>query len=67
MALYEMRDPPQTLADKLRSIPPGLSLFIDDAEHTATSVRSTLSRIRRHGRNFTTKPEGSGLRIWRLS
>jgi hypothetical protein len=60
---------PKTLADRLRDIPVGASAFYPQLEHSDTSVRSTLTRLKRMDpeRKYTTRPEGEGLRVWRLA
>lgn len=64
--------PPKSLADQLQEIPAGESRVFDERV-PAASVRSTLSRIKSRADvegwdfRYTTRPDGSGLRVWRLT
>jgi hypothetical protein len=61
--------PPKSLADTLREIPVGTSVRFADEEHSALTIRSTLTRIKKAdaGAQYTTRPDGDGIRVWRLA
>ncbi len=59
--------PPPSLAEQLRGMEPGATLFFDQDQHSMTVVRSTLTRVKGKDRKFTSRPEGTGTRVWRLS
>lgn len=61
--------PPKTLADRLREIPVGDSDFFPFDKHSDVTVRSTLTRIKKGepAARYTTRPDGDGIRVWRLS
>ena len=62
--------PPLSLADKLRNIPAGESRLFRWDEAQRSSIRSTITRIKRDHTvdyNYTTRPEGDGMRVWRLA
>lgn len=62
---------PESLADKLRHIPTGESRVFRWDEARPSAIRSTITRIKRGddtlGYNYTTRPEGDNMRVWRLS
>lgn len=62
---------PVTIADLLKAIPVGQSRFFERSEGETSSIRSIITRIKRDHTtvdyNYTTRPEGAGLRVWRLS
>ena len=67
MALYDDTIPPPTrLTEKLLGIPPGFSVVVTLAEGKPSTVRSTLTRLSSRERQFRTKAEGDGVRVWRL-
>lgn len=54
-----------TVADRIRFIPPGKSALITGS--TLATVRSTGTRVsRKTGAKFVSRPEGDGVRIWRV-
>lgn len=58
---------PVSVADRLRNIPPGESRWFDKSDIPPSSLRSTITRIKATAElNYTTRPEGNGLRVWRL-
>lgn len=69
----ELHPVPKTVADRLREIPAGESAFIECEAALPASVRSTLARLKKDAEaggwsfRYTTRPEGDGLRVWRLT
>ena len=62
-----MEAPVQTLAQRLREIPVGESRWFADEDAAASTVRTTITRLKTGAEtNYTTRPEGGGLRVWRL-
>lgn len=58
---------PKTIADKLREIPVGESRWFGKEEAAPWTIRSTITRIKTDAEtNYTTRPDGQGLRVWRL-
>lgn len=58
---------PKSLSDLLRDLPVGGSVRLEPPEFKPASVRSTITRLKDGGRDFTTRPEGAGLRVWRTA
>ncbi len=56
--------PPPRITQQLRNLKPKQSLFF-----TGTSVKSMLTRVRGEfpNREYTTRREGDGVRVWRLT
>lgn len=58
---------PQTVGDKLREMRAGESRYFPADEAPASTVRSTITRLKAaHTVNYTTRPRLGGLMVWRL-
>ena len=58
--------PPVSLIDRIRRIEPGASELFEPA--SVSSVRAMMTRVKDDtGAKFTSRPEGKGVRIWRLA
>lgn len=58
---------PKSLSDLLRDIPVGGSALLEPPDFKLSSVRSTITRLKEEGRDYTTRPEADGLRVWRTA
>jgi hypothetical protein len=60
--------PPLTVADRLRQIPVGGNAWFAVDDIPPATIRSTITRIKTGAEtNYTTRPHGRGLMVWRLA